>query len=156
VVQRTKAEEDAGARARVEGRRRIEAQAAADREAQRKKEKEGGRGWLFLVEVTIEEEEEEGADPILGDLQWVRIGKGCQHQGDGGLNQEVKRWASPPNLEEEQRAQSPQEQRAQSPQCWGEIHRKEEDPGERVLRTRLLGQQRKDNWIEQTTARLPR
>jgi hypothetical protein len=140
----------------VERRHRIGAQAAADREAQRKKEKEGGRGRLFLVEVTIEEEEEEGTDPILGDLQWVRTGKGCQHQGGGGLNQEVKRWASPPDLEGEQRAQSPREQRAQSPQCWGEIKLKEEDPGERVLRTRLLGQRWEDNWVEQTTARLPR
>jgi hypothetical protein len=127
-VQRTKAEEDARARARVERRRRIEAQAAADREAQRKKEKEGGRGRLSLVEMTIEEEEEEGADSILGDLQWVRTGKGCQHQEGGGLNQEVKRWVSPTDLEGEQRAQSPQEQRAQGPQCWREIHLREEDP----------------------------
>jgi hypothetical protein len=56
--------------------------------------------------VTIEEEEEIGvANP---DLHWVRFGEGFRHQESGVSDQEVRRWASQPDQEEEQQLQSPQ------------------------------------------------
>jgi hypothetical protein len=137
----------------VERRHRIEAQAAADREVRRRKEKESRHNRLVLVEatnqlveVTIEVEEEAVArDPVVDFVQ-SRV--------RGVLDQVVRRWASPPDQEGGQYAQGSQEQRAPGPQGWGEIHLREEDPGEQVLRTRLLS--REDSWIEQLAARPPR
>jgi hypothetical protein len=134
-----KAEEDVRARAREERSCRIEAQAVADREVQRGKEKESGGRRPLLLEVTIEEEEEAGVtDP---ELDLVRSGV------RGVSDQEVRRWASPPDQKEEQQVLSPQ--------GWGEIHWGREDSGEQALRARLLSQHSEDIWIEQTTARLP-